>query len=352
MSISLKGVGLVRNEEVWLEGIELEIRDGELTHLVGPPRAGKTSLMRLIAGVARPSTGRIRGVRSRDVVVLDAGLDRRDRRPLGRRLAIAAARRKGARAPDPDEVVTALGLGAAVGQSAREMPVASVLRAALAEAIIMAPPVLLVDEPWGFLPAIAARHLREAVRPYLEARPGLTIVAAASAETALSLDGAVAVMSAGRVIQHGPFAELAAGPRLVRATACHLPRLNLAEVTAHEGALTLSSRTALPATGTLAELAPGRYTLGVAADRLSLHPFDGALEIPGIVALIEVDGGLRRLVAEVGQNVWHLVLPEAIGLVPGEHVVFHVDPADIVVFGDTGVLEWRSEGRRAKMGRG
>ena len=350
MSISLAGVGLVRDEEVWLDEVELEVRDGELTHLIGPQRAGKTSLMRLIAGVTRPTTGRVRGVRPRDVVAIDANPDRRDRHPLGHRLAVAARRPRSARAPDPDEVVTDLGLGAAVGQAAREVPAAQALRATLAAAIIAAPPVLLLDEPWSGLPGIAARHLREALRPYLEARAGVTIVAATSAETALSLEGSVAVMSAGRVIQHGSFAELVASPRLVRAVSCHLPRLNLAEVTAQDGTLILASRTTLLARGDLADLPPGRYTLGVAADRLSLHPFDGAIEIPGIVALIEVDGGLRRLVAEVGQAVWHLVLPEAIGLQPGEHVIFHVDPADVVVFGDTGVVEWRAGDRRAKMG--
>ena len=350
MSVSLAGIGLVRDDEIWLEDINLELKEGRLTHALGPQRAGKTSLVRVLAGLLRPSTGRVRGVRPREVTLIEAGALHRDPRFLRRRLDAAVQRPARGGRPDPAEVLDALGLGPAAGAAAPAP--ATALRLDLALAIVTAPPVLLLDEPWGTLPAIAARQLREAVRPFLSARSGITVVTAGSAEAALSFEGDVAVMSAGRVVQEGLFAAVAASPQLVRATSCSLPRLNLAEATIRDGVLTLASRTVVKAEGVLTELDAGRYTLGVAADRLALAPFAGAMEFPGTVAVIEVDGGLRRLVAEVGQGVWHLVAPGPLPQEPGEHVTFYVDPQDVVVFGDTGVLEWRAGEARAKMGRG
>ena len=59
MSLRLDGVSRMVGKEVWIDTLSLELAAGQLYVLLGPTLAGKTSLMRLIAGLDRPTTGRV-----------------------------------------------------------------------------------------------------------------------------------------------------------------------------------------------------------------------------------------------------------------------------------------------------
>ena len=59
MSLRLDGVSRVVGKEVWIDPLSLELAEGQLYVLLGPTRAGKTSLMRLIAGLDAPTAGRV-----------------------------------------------------------------------------------------------------------------------------------------------------------------------------------------------------------------------------------------------------------------------------------------------------
>ena len=59
MTLQLEGVSRVVDDETHLADISVELAPGTVTLLLGPTLAGKTSLMRLMAGLDRPSAGRI-----------------------------------------------------------------------------------------------------------------------------------------------------------------------------------------------------------------------------------------------------------------------------------------------------
>jgi branched-chain amino acid transport system ATP-binding protein len=80
-ALSLTGLGWRVGGRTVLDGIDLDVRPGELLAVIGPNGAGKTSLFNLITGLTRPSAGRVE-LHGRDVTTLPA--HRRVRHGLGR----------------------------------------------------------------------------------------------------------------------------------------------------------------------------------------------------------------------------------------------------------------------------
>lgn len=143
-----------------LDGVSFTIAAGSITALVGPNGAGKTTLLRCLAGMERPLTGTIR-VNGVDVVEEP----RRSHRHLGylsdffglyerltvrQSLSYVGAANGLAPATLPQTVVataTELGLGARLDQRTGELSRGLRQRVAIAQAIIHAPTVVLLDEP-------------------------------------------------------------------------------------------------------------------------------------------------------------------------------------------------------------
>jgi glycerol transport system ATP-binding protein len=60
MELDLRGISKKVGAQTWLYGLDLALRPGAVTILLGATRAGKTSLMRIMAGLDAPTTGSVR----------------------------------------------------------------------------------------------------------------------------------------------------------------------------------------------------------------------------------------------------------------------------------------------------
>lgn len=195
--------------------LDLEIPRGELVALLGPAGAGKTALVRLLAGLVRPAAGRIE-IDGRDVTDLPAGhrglgivFDSPALLPhlsLAGNVGFPLALRRLPRADRAVRVGRALALVGLEGQEARgvaEMSRAEQRRAALARALAVDPSVLLMDEPPDPLDP-ADRAEMQGILRRIHARLGLTIVyATRDAEAALALAQRIVVLHRGAVRQVG-----------------------------------------------------------------------------------------------------------------------------------------------------
>jgi putative ABC transport system ATP-binding protein len=154
------------HEVAALSGVDLDVAAGEMIGLLGPSGAGKSTLLSLLAGVFRPSAGRIvlgeteltkataaelDRLRAIEVSLMLQGADRNLLPYLSPaenvRFAQRAAQRLGKELPEPDQVLTDVGLADDGHRPLHELTPGHLQLAALAVAMASAPGLLLADEP-------------------------------------------------------------------------------------------------------------------------------------------------------------------------------------------------------------
>ena len=207
-----------------LNGVDLDIADGELIALLGPSGSGKTTLLRIIAGLEFADAGRVlfgaedmaaRAVRERNVgfvfqhYALFKHMSVRDNvsfglrmRPRRTRPAPAAIE---ARAEELLELVQLGGLGA---RYPHQLSGGQRQRVALARALAIEPRVLLLDEPFGALDAKVRKDLRRWLRELHQRIGTTTIFVTHDQEEALELADRVVIMNHGRIEQAGSVNEV------------------------------------------------------------------------------------------------------------------------------------------------
>lgn len=212
-----------------VDGVDLEIRRGELFGLLGTNGAGKTSTLEVLEGLARPSTGTAR------VLGLDPWRDRRRVRPrqglmlqtggFPADLTAAESLRMWTStlsAPRPvAEVLADVDLTDRAGTRISSLSGGEVRRLDLACAIAGDPEILFLDEPTtGLDPESRARAWGLIGR--LKARGTTIVLTTHYLDEAESLTDRLAIMHHGRVVREGTVAEVVAGhPASIR---CELPR--------------------------------------------------------------------------------------------------------------------------------
>ncbi|MBI2243346.1 MAG: ATP-binding cassette domain-containing protein [Nocardioides sp.] len=170
------------HEVAALSGVDLDVEPGELVGLLGPSGAGKSTLLSLLAGVFRPSAGKVHvgdlelstagardldRMRAQDVSLMLQGAGR-NLLPYypaleNVRFAQRAARRAGKDLPDPGDVLARLGLVAAAQRPLAELTPGHLQLAALAVAMASRPGLLLADEPTSQLDHAARDQVLAAI---------------------------------------------------------------------------------------------------------------------------------------------------------------------------------------------
>jgi len=245
------GVLTVRTEQRFSSGfdlsasLEVELRPGSMLVLFGPSGAGKTTILRQIAGLERPDDGTIRFGAD---IWCDVGRQQW-RPPQERRVGVVfqeptlfphltvrdnirygvrprcpvPVSDPGVRHPGPtpvsvpglrplEEITALLGVADLENRYPRALSGGEAQRIALARALAPGPRLLLLDEPFAALDAPARLRLRRDVRALLQATGTPAVLVTHDRMEALAMGDAVAVVIGGRVRQVGPVSDVFSRP--------------------------------------------------------------------------------------------------------------------------------------------
>lgn len=224
-AVRIEGVTKTFGSFTALDGVDLEIRTGELICFLGPSGCGKTTLLRIIAGLEQQSSGKIfqngRDVSRLPTAERDFGIVFQSY-ALFPNLTVAAnigyglvnqkasAAERNARVA---ELLTLIGLPESGPKYPAQLSGGQQQRVALARALATSPSLLLLDEPLSALDARVRLHLRGEIRA-LQQRLGVTtILVTHDQEEALTMADRIVVMNHGVIEQVGAPEEVYAAPR-------------------------------------------------------------------------------------------------------------------------------------------
>ena len=215
MSIQVQNVTKIFGNVAAVNNVSFEIRDGELVALLGPSGGGKTTVLRMIAGLEMPTSGdiRIRGQRVNDVSV--------QQRNIGfvfqnyalfknmnvfKNVAFGLKIKKWKRAAIEErvhELMTLLELKGLEKRYPHQLSGGQRQRVAIARALAPKPSVLLLDEPFGAVDAKIRQELREWLVKLHHDLNVTTLFVTHDQEEAMEVSNRIVIIAAGRLEQIG-----------------------------------------------------------------------------------------------------------------------------------------------------
>jgi len=224
-AIVLRGVAKHFGDVRAVDGVDLEVADGEFFSMLGPSGSGKTTVLRLIAGFERVTEGTVElaGTDVTDLAPFDRNVNTvfqdyalfphmsvMDNVGYGLRVRGVNGDERRTRAAHALETVR---LGHLADRRPHQLSGGQRQRVALARAIVVRPKVLLLDEPLGALD-LKLREQMQVELKALQRELGITFVFVThDQEEALTLSDRVAVFSDGKIVQLGTPREIYEEPR-------------------------------------------------------------------------------------------------------------------------------------------
>ncbi len=346
MTLKLDQISQTLGAQVHLYPLDLALAPHAVTVLLGATQAGKTSLMRLMAGLDLPTSGRVWvdgqdvtgvPVRERNVAMVYQQFINYPSMTVYDNIA-SPLRLRGDH--NIDAQVQALAKRLRIDPFLKRLPAelsgGQQQRVALARALAKKAPLMFLDEPLVNLDYKLREELREDLTQLFEAGEGTVVYATTEPSEALLLGGHTAVLKEGRLLQYGPTLEVFRQPQsLDVARAFSDPPINVLQARPQGNAWLLDNASLI----SLSKVAPGaRLQLGFRATALHTQATAGALgmnarvqlaEISGTDSFVHLDcGGIDLVMQQTGVHVYDI----------GASLTVYLHPQDAYVFDAAGAL--------------
>ncbi len=329
MGIELRRVTKHVGSETHIYETDLALESGEFNVLLGTTLAGKTTLMRLMAGLEKPTSGEVwhngddvtgLAVQKRNVAMVYQAFVNYpnftvfDNIASPLRVAGAASGEVRRRV---ESIAELLKLTPMLERFPNELSGGQQQRTALARALVKDAALVLLDEPLANLDYKLREELRDEL-PKLFQDTGATVVYATSEPLeALMFGGYTATLEEGRVVEYGPTVQLYRAPgSLVSARVFSDPPINTAQVEKRGPDFFLTESVYWTAPAEYTALAEGSYTIGVRPHHLTIGAKDEtSVKLCAKVLVAEISGSESIVHADVDGNLW---VSESHGIHPFE----------------------------------
>jgi glycerol transport system ATP-binding protein len=328
------------------------LEKGTMNVLLGPTLAGKTSLMRLMAGLDVPTAGRILWhgqdvtglrVQDRQVAMVYQQFINYPAMSVYDNIA-SPLRLMGRSRTEIDravhETAEMLKLTPMLARKPLELSGGQQQRCALARALVKGAGLVLLDEPLANLDYKLREELRAEIPRIFEASGAIFVYATTEPEEALLLGGNTAALWQGRVAQFGPTPQVYRQP--VDATTARVfsdPPMNFVPVVKTGHRLNFGENANAPADGAFADLPEGRYLAGFRANHLEINRHSGnAVEFSCTLAVSEITGAETFLHVDHGRERWVALVHGVQEIAPGAALSVWLDPAHVYLFDEAGRL--------------
>ncbi|WP_027133202.1 ABC transporter ATP-binding protein [Geminicoccus roseus] len=350
MSLTLAGIEKTVGGDVHLHRTDAELAPG-LHVLLGPTGSGKTSLMRLMAGLDPVSRGRILQngrdmtgvpVRRRSIAFVYQQFINYPSLTIYENIASPlrlSGRDKAAVDRKVRETAGLLHIDHLLDRLPAELSGGQQQRTAIARALVKDADLLLLDEPLVNLDYKLREELRAELRALFERRDAVVVYSTTEPVEALTMGGSVLVMHEGRVLQSGPTSEVYHHPGSEAvASVFSDPPMNMVSVQVRRKVAHFPQGLELPLAGHLEALPDGAYRFGIRALHLGLRGQPGQPSFQATVELADISGSETFLHVHAMDQDWVLQEEGVHVHRLGETVTVFLDPARIHAFGPDGMV--------------
>jgi glycerol transport system ATP-binding protein len=346
MTVSLQNVTRAVDGIPTIRDVSLTLERGTLSVLLGPTLSGKTSIMRLLAGLDKPASGRVL-VDGKDVT----GIDVRKRSvamvyqqfinypSLTVYENIASPLRVQGKPREEiekrvQEAARLLKLEPYLNRTPLQLSGGQQQRTAIARALVKGADLVLLDEPLANLDYKLREELRTELPRIFEASGAIFVYATTEPSEALLLGGDTVCMWEGQVLQVGSTPKVYRHPETMRvAQVFSDPPLNIVGIQKHSGSVQYAGGISAPASGLYAGLADGAYRVGFRAHQLEVaNGIEGRHAFSATVTVTEITGSESFVHLNRDQSNWVAVLQGIHEYPPGHLLDAALDPNNVFVF--------------------
>jgi glycerol transport system ATP-binding protein len=343
--LELRNVSKKVGNNLHINDVSLKLEKGSLNVLLGPTLSGKTSLMRLMAGLDKPTSG---DILMDDVSILKVPVQKRNVAMVYQQFINYPAFTVYENIASPLRVarMDSMSIDVKVREAADLMKLGPYLdrtvlnlsggqqqRTALARALVKGAELVLLDEPLANLDYKLREELRIEL-PRIFAETGAVFVyATTEPQEALLLGGDTATLHEGKITQFGPTINVHNRPaNLVTAQTFSDPPMNIIAMQKQANRFIFSQGDVACPKG-LTELADGPYSIGIRPHHLMLHkPKGKSPKVEALVSTTEIAGS-ETFVHVTQGDLKLVVLTHGVHKVEiGEKIPLYMDPSKFFIF--------------------
>jgi len=346
MSLSLVNIDKTVAREIHLKNINFSFESGSRNVLLGRTLSGKTSLLRIMAGIDRPTKGRVLldgkdvtrlSVRKRSVAMVYQQFINYPSFTVYKNIA-SPLKIAGYKKSEIDrcvrETAEMLHIEDLLDRLPADLSGGQQQRTAIARALVKDTDLLLLDEPLVNLDYKLREELRVELQQVFKKRKAIVVYTTTEPSEALMMGGNITVIDEGRVLQTGPTPDVYRSPKTFKVAEIFSdPPINCINGKIRDNTACLGHNIEFPIKDRLTALPDGNYKFGIRSHHFSLLQKDkNDTEIRTRVKLSEISGSETFI--HVTYDDLPLVVREA-GITPlriGDLISIYVNPDNLFIY--------------------